>query len=139
MDILSLDVLTPAEEGRPMTVRHPATAAVVLGSDGKPVTITLRGIRSAIARETLRRFNDEAAAQEAAGRKPSLDDARERNIQYLTALTVTWSDNWQYNGESFPFTAGNAKTFWSDDRMISIREQALRFVSEDGNFIAPSA
>lgn len=139
MDLLSLDVMTPAEEGRPMTIRHPATGAVVLGADGKPVTITLRGMRSTVARETLRRFNDESAAMESGGQKVTLDQVKARNVQYLTALSVGWSDNLVYDGQTFPFTPGNAETLWKDDRLINIREQALRFVSEDGSFIAPSA
>ena len=139
MDLLSLDVVTPAEEGRDMTVRHPATGAVVTGKDGKPITIKLRGLRSTIARETLRRFNDESATLEAAGKKLTTEEMKARNVQYLTALTIGWSDNFQYAGEDFGFTSLNAQKLWEDERLVSIREQALRFVSEDGSFIAPSA
>jgi hypothetical protein len=139
MDILSLDVVTPADEGRPMSVRHPATGVALTGTDGKPVTISLRGFRSAVARDLLKQMADESAAMESQGRKLTPELLKARNAKYLTALTVGWSDNFTMGGEALAFSPGAAEKLWGDDRLIAIREQALRFVADDGSFITPSA
>ena len=122
-----------------MSVRHPATGVALTGTDGKPVTISLRGFRSAVARDLLKQMADESAAMESQGRKLTPELLKARNAKYLTALTVGWSDNFTMGGEVLAFSPGAAEKLWADDRLIAIREQALRFVADDGSFITPSA
>lgn len=140
MDLLAFDVQTPAEEGRPMALRHPATGKTIISDeDNQPITITLRGLRSDIARAVVKQQNDAAAQMRERQVQETFQQAVARNVELLSQLTVGWSRNFSIGGEKLEFNIENARKLWGDDRFAAFREQALIFIDRDASFIAPSA
>lgn len=135
-DISRLDILTPSEAGRPMTVIHPGTGQPFrLDDETKtPLTITLRGRNSSIARATLREIGDQRAAIEGEGRVVTPESVDEWNTRYLVAMTVDWNFDGM-DGQPFPCNAANAEKLWTDKRFVWLRGPALDFISRDGNFL----
>lgn len=133
-DFASLDILSPSEEGRMMTVYGPKTGQPVLLADGKTaVQIKMLGRHSAIARDMLKQIDDERAAIEGQGRSWTVENAEAANTRYLTALTRGWNFE-KMDGNDFPYNPSNAEKLWSDHRWPHIKRQALAFVASDGNF-----
>ena len=130
-DIAQVECVTAADEGRPMKLISP-TGEILNDSDGKPVTITLHGRLSHHAKTLERRLADLRIAQ--AGQKRTVDDVERENVEMLTALTKDWTFD-QLDGQTFPCNESNARKFWADRRFANIREQAVRFVNTDANFM----
>lgn len=140
MDLLEFDVLTPAEEGRPMTFLHPATLKPILSKeDGQPITVTLRGLRCDLARELLKQQNDAIAHMRERQVRETERQAIARSVELLAQMTVGWSSNFTIGGERMEFSLENARKLWGDDRFAAFREQALIFIDRDSSFIKPSA
>jgi hypothetical protein len=133
-DISKLDTLSLAEEGVTMPVVHPRTREPVKDSEGKHVTVTLLGKNSDTARATFRRISDRATERAMRGMKPSSEDRERDDAEFLTACTKAWGFS-QMDGEAFPCTPSNALRLWSDPRFRWLRDQAMSFVMDEGNFL----
>jgi hypothetical protein len=138
-DLAKLDVLKAAEEGRPMTVINPKTSLPFVvegeGKDKTPLQITLLGRASAIAQDVLKEIEDERSAIHGQGRAVTPDMEAAWNVRYLTLLTRGWNIP-SRDGLPFSYSPENAKILWSDPRWPYLNRQALRFVADDGNFLA---
>ncbi len=133
-DIATLDTLTLSEEGVPMPVAHPKTRKALIGSNGTPITVTLLGKNSDTARAAMRRQADRASERASRGIVSSPEDRERNDAEFLAACTKAWTFD-QMDGAPFPCTSQNAEKLWSDQRFRWLREQALAFILEDGNFI----
>jgi len=133
-DIAKLDTHTLQEKGLPMTVKHPKTGAAVLDDTGKPVTLTLLGRHSDTARGAARRISERTAEQIMRGVRKTEEQVAADNTDMLVSATVGWSFT-KMDGEDFPCTVENAKKFYADPRFRLIKEQALDFFVNEGNFL----
>jgi hypothetical protein len=133
-DIAKLDTFTRAEEGVAMEVVNPRTNKAVLDEEGRPVTITLLGRNSTTARQTYTRIRDRQ--MERANKGIIANDAEKDrdDVEYLSACTLGWSMT-SMDDQPFGFSPENAKRLWGDPRMRTVREQAMAFVQNDGNFL----
>ena len=141
-DLAVCDLLAPSDEGRPFTIAHTydrlgfPMGRPYLGSDGKPVTITLRGQNSAVGRATLKQLRDELAALEGNGQKITQENRDQHNTTYLVAMTRGWTIE-QLDGEPFLVNPVNVEKLWTDKRFEWLREPAMSFIARDANFLAP--
>jgi hypothetical protein len=133
-DISKLDTLSLSQEGVEMPVVNPRTKEPVRGSDGKVITITLLGKNSDVARAAMRRISDRASERAMRGIKSTPEDRERDDTEFLASVTRHWTFT-EMDGQSFPCTAENATRLWSDPRLRHLREQALGFVLDDGNFL----
>ena len=133
-DIAKLDTLTLAEEGVPMPVVHPRTREPVKDNAGKPITVTLLGKNSDTARASFRRIGDRASERAMRGMKPTPEDRERDDAEYLAACTKAWGFT-ELDGQPFPCNYDNAMRLWGDARFRWLREQALSFVMDEGNYL----
>ncbi len=134
-DLTKLDAKTRSDAGVAMTVINPATALPLRDDAGKPVTITLKGKSSAAYKTIWRVILDRNRDRSAKGITPNEEEVRQDDIDLLTALTAAW-DFTDLDGAPFPCTPENARRMWSDERFSWVMQQAMRFASNDGNFLA---
>lgn len=137
-DIASLDTLARSQAGVPMPVLHPRTRAPILqdsGPDsGKPHTITLCGRNSDAHREMNRIVEDRRSDMAARGIAMTREDIERDDVDVLTACTKAWTLE-VLDGQPFPFNEANARKLWGDRRFVVVRDQAIRHIREDANFL----
>lgn len=123
-----------SDDGVPMTVVHPKSRQPITHDDGSLMTITLLGRSSEAFREILRQIQINRA--EIANRRQVLtdDDVFLEDTQTLVACTADWSIR-QLDGQPFPANPQNIRKLWGDTRFRWLRERALQFILEDGNFL----
>ena len=130
MDFKDLDVAAHAEEGAVLELRHPYTDEVLMGdSDGKPMTITLLGADSPTFKRAVTDIQ-----QASSKRKRHTPAEQERNVvNALARATVGWSDNFEWDGEPFPFTAENCRRLYTERAWV--RSQVDEFMADRSNFL----
>ncbi len=133
-DIASIETLTLSEEGVPMNVIHPKTKQALKDEEGKLITITLLGKNSDTARAAIRKQADRASERAQRGMISTPEDRDRNDAEFLAACTTAWTFA-QLDGSPFPCNTQNALKFWSDQRFRPLREQALGFIMEDGNYV----
>ena len=134
-DIAVLDTLTRSQEGVPMPVLHPATRQVIMLEDGRPWTITLCGRSSDAHRSVMREIEAGRADRLARGQQPTPEDIERDNNRVLVACTKGWTTVLR-DAVPFEYSHDNARTLWSDRRFAWLRDQAIRFIQDDANFLA---
>lgn len=72
------------------------------------------------------------------GGEDSPEELRERSINYVVARLLRWTEM-QMNGEAFPCTQENARTFLADRRFGLVYDQANTFLMEEKAFTKRSA
>ena len=136
-NINDLDIFTRAQQGVEMPVLHPATRTVVV-SGGKQWTITLCGRASDAHRQALRVIEMQRAERAARGEAITPEQAERDNTEMLVACTKGWTP-FALDGEVFEFSLANARRLWADRRFGWLREQAVRFINDDANFLPTSS
>ena len=134
-DLTKLDIIAKSEAGTPMMVLHPKDGAPIRNDDQKPITITLKGRNSQAFKAANRVIQERNRERAARGVTSNDEEARQNEIEFLTAVTVTW-DFSELDGQPFPPTPDNIRKLWSDARFSWIADQASRFAVNDGNFLA---
>lgn len=130
MDLASLDFGKNPEITAVMNVIHPITGEEMFQEDDTPVTITLLGMESSIAKRVTK-----ARAQKQLNKrnqKVDLDEAREFTIS-LQAKLITASQGLTENGQDLdltdPATSVDVLTRYS-----WLREQIDEFITDRANF-----
>ena len=123
-----------ADAGVPMPLLHPKTSEALKNDDGSPVTITMRGRTSEEWQERMRHIQLTRAELSNQGQKITTDHVFDEDTGILMVCTVGWSIE-TLDGEPFPYNGTNALKLWTEARFRWIREQALRFILGDGNFL----
>lgn len=134
-DLASLDTHTRAQTGVAMPVVHPRDRLPVTLSDGTPFTITLCGRSSDVFRRATINVESAQAERAAHGRVSTPEESERDNVEILTACTRGWT-TFPMDGQPFEFSVENARKLWGDRRFLWMREQAMRFVRDDANFLA---
>jgi|SRR5580700_7940285 hypothetical protein len=126
---------TLMDAGAPMQLTGPS-GNLLYDEDNKPVTITLRARNS---RAGL--MADRAAGNrrlETARKQGKFETTVEGNeaegTETLVGLTMGWTFK-VLDGKPFPYTPENARAFWSDDRNVRWRRDALEFIASEANFM----
>lgn len=68
------------------------------------------------------------------GTGDTVDDVRERNIDYIVARLLRWSDGMTVDGAPFPCTPENARKILADRRYLLVYEQANAFLLDEKSF-----
>lgn len=134
-DLATLDTRTRAEAGAPMTVRNPRTGAPVLNGDGQEVTITLLGRGSQTYEDVQRRMLERRVERQAQGVRISAEDTYAEDTAILAACTKGWTFE-ALDGQPFPCTPENVNRLWNDRRFPWLRDAAIAFLSQHGNFLS---
>lgn len=134
-DFAALDLLTPSEEGRDMTLTHPRTGQPWLDSAGRPVTITLLGAWSGVYQQTLEGMQARLDARPAGAPPLTYAEKISGDAELLAAVTRRWSFT-ELDGKPYPCTPDNARLLYADERFGWVRARANAFVRNDGNFLA---
>lgn len=138
MDLSTLDITASAEEGAVMELRHPASHAVLVDADKKPLTITLAGDDSERVRKAQRAATNRRLAMQGrrSGNKLTAEELEADGIDVLAAATVAWTGI-VLDGQPLDCTPANAKTVYA--RLPWIREQAETFTADRANFLRASS
>ena len=134
-DLASLDTLTRAQSGVPMSVIHPRDRVAVKLDETTTWTITLCGRSSDAYRAAMRVVEAAQAERAARGVVPTPEDMERENTEILTACTRGWTP-FLVDGIVWEYSVDKARALWSDRRFQWLREQGTRFVRDDANFLA---
>jgi len=135
MDLSILDILSPSEEGRKMHLSHPRTGDPWRDSAGNPLYITLLGQHSGAVQGAMEALQARLEARSPGAPIRTREERAADDAEVLTAATRFWAFE-TMDGKPFPCTPENARRFWSDPRFAWIRHRALRFIADDGVFLA---
>ena len=130
MDLANLDFGKNPEITAVMTVIHPITSEEMFQEDGTPVTVTLLGMESSVAKRVTK-----ARAQKQLNKrnqKVDLDEAREFTIS-LQAKLITASSGLKENGVDLDLT-DQATAIDVLTRYSWLREQIDEFITDRANF-----
>lgn len=130
MDLANLDFGKNPEITAVMTVIHPITGEEMFQEDGTPVTVTLLGMESSVAKRVTK-----ARAQKQLNKrnqKVDLDEAREFTIS-LQAKLITASSGMKENGVDLDLT-DQATAIDVLTRYNWLREQIDEFITDRANF-----
>jgi hypothetical protein len=122
MDLAKLDTLNPAEEGTVVELEHPVTKDPIIGDDGKPWTISVRGEDSATVRTTVKKLSDKRWERLRKGKKYDSDQDDADLVEKLASATIGWH-GLILDGEPYQFSRENAKKLYADPRFPWIVEQ----------------
>lgn len=136
--LASLDTYTRAQTGVAMPVVHPRERTPIVLAEGELFTVTLCGRSSDAFRQATRLVESTQADRAARGAISTPEEAERDNVEILTACTRGWTPFPLEDGDQAPFeySIENARRLWSDRRFQWLREQAMRFVRDDANFLA---
>jgi hypothetical protein len=137
LELNTLDVLAGSEEGRWCYPRHPRTGVEIMDAQGQRWGFKLVGRHAAVARDAVRRMNDERAAIEGQGRLIGEAEAQRMNAEFLAACTKAWTPM-KLDGADFVFTHENAVKFFGDSRFRWVEGQLRAFIMDDGHFFPDS-
>lgn len=130
MDLAGLDFSAKSENFADMIVIHPVTQEEMTGADGEPVTITLLGMESAVAkRMTKARAQKQLNARK---NKIDIDEARAFTTS-LQAKLIVKSHGLMENGQELDMTNPEVAVDVLT-RFSWLREQIDEFVTDRGNF-----
>ena len=130
MDLSGLDFGQQSENVADMIVVHPVTQEEMYTEDGQPVTITLMGMESAVAkRMTKARAQKQLNSRK---NKVDIDEARSFTIS-LQAKLITKSFGLKENGVDIDLT-DNDTAVDVLTRFSWLREQIDEFVTDRANF-----
>lgn len=133
-DISKFDTRNKSEAGVEMKIFSPVTGKPFTDSDGKEITITLRGRNSRQYKDAQRVVVERRIERQARGVNSTPADLQQDDADILAACTVTWTFT-EMDGQPFPPTPENATQFWHSERFPWIVDQASRFIANDGNFL----
>jgi hypothetical protein len=133
-DLASFDTRTASERGVPMPLLHPRSAAPLTNADGSAVSITLLGRASDTYRDLFRTLQEERITRMSQGIRQTHDDSLNEDTRILVACTKGWNIE-ALDGAAFPYTAENSQRLWVDTRFLWVRDAAIGFIRNDGNFL----
>jgi len=131
MSIFALKTVS-ADDGVPMTVRHPETGLPMEGQ-----TITFFGTDSRIYRDHVaNRERAMLAHVNATHKAPKLvhEKTKQQALDDLVLLTAGWTLD-GIDGKPVEFTEEAARELYSDAGMAWLREQGEDFVRDRSNFL----
>lgn len=135
MDLATLD-MAAADTGAVMTVRHPISDAVLEGTDGQPITITLAGSDSERFRKVQRASANRRLKTQSSRRGQITSEEIEADaLETLAACTIAWH-GLVVDGEALECNAVNARKAYK--RLPWLREQVDAFVGDRANFLKAS-
>jgi hypothetical protein len=109
-DIGKMEIRKFSESGIDFQVEHPMDGPI-FDDKKKALTINLSGADSSRIKAAVRERQKKQQAQVEETKKPiEYDDQmrEDENIEDLVTLTNGWSDNWELDGQPFPFSKDNA-------------------------------
>ncbi len=130
MDMNNLDLATDAAKGAVLTIRHPVTDEILKGSDEEPLTIRLLGVDSAVFKKAVQDINHTVSGR----KRISAAEGERRTTDALVSATVSWSDNWVWDGEPFKFSTENCTKLYTERAWLRI--QVDEFIADRSRFFA---
>lgn len=135
MDLATLDMAN-AESGAVMTVRHPVSDAVLEGTDGQAITITLAGSDSERFRKVQRASTNRRLKTQSSRRgQVTSEELEADSLETLAACTISWR-GLVVDGEALECNAANARKAYK--RLPWLKEQVDAFVGDRANFLKAS-
>lgn len=130
MDLSELNPAIHADVGATLEITNPQTGAILMGSDGKPVTVDLYGLQSTQLRKRLPANLINKVLGINSGGMQSDKDAAIAEVAILA--TRGTSGNFTLNGEQFAFSAEAVKALYNSQGWMA--RQVLDFVIVQRNF-----
>lgn len=124
MDLKTLDIASPANEGVWMELEHPVT--------GEPlgIKIKLAGVDSDYYKKEIRRQQNKRLKKGI--RNIKAEELENEAIELLVACTLAW-ENVEYNGEALECKPENVRKIYKEFPWI--REQVDSFINDRANFV----
>lgn len=135
-DLSKFDTATLADKGAPINIVSPL-GDVVIGSDGNPVQFFVLGQDSKKFKADISEARRQAQAQTKTNNKKtkSPEEEEAEAIVRIAGYTVGWTNNFELDGDKFPFSQENAVKLYSDARFQWIYEQINRQIMNRANFL----
>jgi hypothetical protein len=137
-DFAQLNTADPAEQGTEIELEHPVTDDVLLGTDGKPMTWTLRGEDAPSVRKVEKKQQDKRNEKLNRGKGVSFDyDTNEANLtERLLAATIRFSDNFPpVDGKPCVYSPAMARALLTDGRFKWLEAQLTRALGDRKRFL----
>ena len=147
-----LNLAAAANRGTPFTPTYPVLGEdgeypPILGADGAPATITLRGADSDVARRLTRQHratmqNRMAALafggkQQTALTEQDIAEQEAHDLELVIACTIAWTGIEDDDDQPIPCTPENARRLY--EAAPYLVEQAMRHLRDRSRFFAPSS
>jgi len=126
-------IATVPDTAAAMEVLHPHTGKVLTRSDGTAIAIQLLSIDS----DRVSRYQADERNRVLGSARPQIMTAEREDTDTVDLLVVA-TESWNFDaldGKPFPYSAVNARKLYGDRRFRSVRQQALNFIYQRGNFI----
>jgi hypothetical protein len=131
IDLAALDVARPAEEGRPLALKHPVTGAVLPGW-----VLRVRGYDA----QTYQQVSDDHQRRrlERLSRRqtPTVEELNAEALELAASLVAGWEDRFDLDGAPLPYSGANAARLFR--RFGWIRQQVEQFAGDRANFLPGS-
>jgi len=138
MDLGMFDVVTGANAGVEVVLRHPATGAELISEDGVPFAVTVLGEQSDVYQKALKASVNRRLADQNKKRKGNatmtVEEIEADEIALLAAAVKSWRGI-KLDGQSLEFSQENVRKVLQDKRFPWIRAQLMEAVRDEGNFI----
>lgn len=140
-DLSTLDLSGPSEVATELKLRNPATDVVLTYKDAdgndQPVTISLLGLESGIAKRLKRKFQARRLEKLDKGKRMRLspEQLEEERLDLYVALTQGWKGiSWKQ--QPLEFTAPNARMLYQT--LDWLQEQVQEHVGDLSNYLGNS-
>ena len=138
IDFAALNTAGPAEQGTDIILDDPFTGGPIEGTDGQPLTWTLRGDDAKSVRAVTKKHQDKRNERISKGKGADLDaDTLDtQRIERLIAATIRYSNNFPaLDGHEMPYTPANALRMLKDERFSWLPEQLAQALGDRKRFL----
>jgi len=130
--------------GVKMTILHPVTMEAIKDKDGKEAYLELLSDDSRQALQAVRKLSKKSFAKQRRRNdqkvEEAVDDLIESQVEKIVSCLTGWYIvDFKGNPVDVPFSEDSAREFLSDPELAWVRNQALVFVADAGNFIKASS
>lgn len=131
--------MTPAEAGTAVELEDPFSGDLILGDDGKPWTIYVRGEDSKTVRAVISRQHDRRTEKLWKGKKYT-DSVSADNDQTekMVAATISWS-GLVMDGAPYEFSIVNARALYGNPEYSWIGEQVQKAMLDRQRFFTSAS
>lgn len=140
-EISTRDSKAAAERGIVVPWIDPQTKEVCVDENGVVVSCTLLGGDAAKVVEKSEKDINQYFDRLSKGQKKNdrATENRATTITRLAAATVSWTDNWTYEGEVLPCNEQNARKVYSDPRFRWLLDQLAVVIDDRARFFGESS
>lgn len=111
MDLSNLDVVSLAEKGVTVELKHPATGETLVNDKDEPMAIVVAGSDSKVFKAEIRARVKQNMLKKSKKDDVDLEEMEKRGAELLAKCTLSWSGI-QEDGKALPFSVAAAQSLY---------------------------